>query len=222
MIELLSIHIPKTGGTSFYHLLQQAYGQALSSSLKRRDYEALIAQHGSLQKAFGPEIRAVHGHLYYRELKALHLASGAKVICWLRHPVERLLSNYRFFIHRLQHPELNPQVFEQNQHRREESLLEYARLEENRNRMSKFLEGITLEELFFIGFLEGFDTDLQQLAGLMGWPSPPTPTLPHFNQGKLEKQMVVDAAIFEELAGLNHFDLELYERARAIRRGHGK
>lgn len=212
MIELLSIHIPKTGGTSFYQVLQQAYGPAVTPSLKRRDYEALIAQHGSLLKAFGPEIRAVHGHLYYRELEALHQESGARLICWLRHPVERLLSNYRFFIHRLQHPELNPRVYAQNQHRREESLLEYASLEENRNRMSKFLEGILLENLFFVGLLENFEADLQRLAGLMGWPSPPT--LPHHNRAELTDYPALDAGLYAQIASLNGEDMELYGKVK--------
>jgi hypothetical protein len=211
MIELLSIHIPKTGGTSFYQVLQQGYGPAVTPALKRRDYAALIARHGSLEAAFGPETRAVHGHLYYRELEGLHRASGAKVICWLRHPVERVWSNYRFFIHRLQNPELNPEVSAQNQHRREESLLEYASLEENRNRMSKFLEGIALKELFFVGILENFEADLQRLCRLMGWPAPPTP--PHRNRGELPGKATLDAALYDQLAMLNREDVALYEKA---------
>jgi hypothetical protein len=211
MIELLSIHIPKTGGTSFYQVLQQVYGPTVTPSLKRRDYAALIARHGSLETAFDPEIRAVHGHLYYRELAALHRTSGAKVICWLRHPVVRVWSNYRFFIHRLQNPALNPDVAAQNQHRREESLLEYARLEENRNRMSKFLEGLALDDLFFVGLLEDFEADLQRLCRLMGWGAPPT--LPHHNRGELPGKAALDAALYEQLVMLNGEDMELYEKA---------
>ena len=40
MIELISIHVPKTGGQSFYQVLKQVYGDRLSISYRRRDYEA--------------------------------------------------------------------------------------------------------------------------------------------------------------------------------------
>lgn len=213
MIELISIHIPKTGGTSFYHILQQVYGETLSPSLRRRDYQALMERHGSLEAALGPGIRAVHGHLYYSELAPLHKASGARVVCWLRHPVERVVSNYRFFRHRLLHPELNPEVYEKNKHRTGEGLLAYASLDENRDRMSQFLEGIGLEELFFIGLLEDFETGVQQLSRRMGWPAV---SAPHANKGALKGPQALEQGLFEQLAGLNRKDMALYESARQL------
>ncbi len=213
MIELISIHIPKTGGTSFYHILQQVYGESVTISFRRRDYLSILERFGSLERGLGPGIRAVHGHLYYSELAPLHRASGARVICWLRHPVDRVASNYRFFRHRLLNPELNPEVYELNKHRLGESLLEYAALDENRNRMSRFLEGIALEELFFIGFLEDFDNGLQQLGRRLGWP-PAAPQ--HINKGALNAPSLLDAGLFDELAALNREDMELYEAARRL------
>ncbi|MFT6020599.1 MAG: hypothetical protein ACI9CQ_003405, partial [Saprospiraceae bacterium] len=88
MLDLISIHIPKTGGTSFYQILQQVYGEELSISYRRKDYNEVIQRGLDLAKTINEEIKIFHGHLCYEELRTIHQNSNAKVICWLRDPVE--------------------------------------------------------------------------------------------------------------------------------------
>ncbi|MEO1516251.1 MAG: sulfotransferase family 2 domain-containing protein [Bacteroidota bacterium] len=215
MIELLSIHIPKTGGTSFYHLLQEVYGNSLSISYKRRDYKRALRECGSLERALPAGLRVLHGHLYYRELAALHRRDRPKVICWLRHPVDRVVSNFRFFKAGLRQPDRNRANYEQNKHRIDESLLEYARMAENCNRMSDFLDGLALEDLFFIGFLEQFEEDVRQLGRLLAWP--PT-DVPQLNRGEPKSShQRLTRAEWQELAKLNSQDMALYRKACKLR-----
>lgn len=212
MIELISIHIPKTAGTSFHHVLQQVYGPDVTPALRRRDIQSMIADSGSIESALSTHVRVIHGHFYYHEVKSIHESHHSNLICWLRHPANRVISNYNFFIDRLQHPALNPKTAALNAHRREETLIEYARLEENRNRMAKFLTGTTLESFFFIGFQECFEQDLRLLAGKLCWPDYHLPAL---NLKNLVSP--VTDQLYQEICELNSEDMTLYKKAHSLR-----
>jgi hypothetical protein len=214
MIELLSIHLPKTGGTSFYQILQQVYGDNVSIPFKRQDYQRCLDTRGALLPCLDPGIRVVHGHLRYREVEPIIAAHIPKLILWLRDPIDRIISNYHFFIDGLKHPERNPAVYEENKHRLNETLEEYAALKENQNRIHDFLDGARLEDFFFIGFLEHFDADLQYLAKLLEWPEF---HIPHANQGKRKLPSSTDHQTLYRLRKWNALDLNLYQEATVLR-----
>ncbi len=216
MIELISLHIPKTGGTSFYHSLQEVYGADLSVSYKRKHLKAAVAEHGSLAPLLPPGLRVLHGHFFYTEIADIRHAQDARVICWLRDPIERLVSNYDFFKAGLTDPLRNPAVYERNKHRRNETLLEYARLPENRNVMSRYLAGITLTDLFFIGFLDRYAADLNRLGALLDWPKLAPVRLNEAAGPTLEKT-TVSPRTARRLRKLNKEDHRLYVAARALK-----
>ncbi|OAV44832.1 sulfotransferase family 2 domain-containing protein [Lewinella sp. 4G2] len=216
-LEIISIHVPKTAGTSFYHALQTAYGKAVSPSYRRRDVKQLAERHGSFANGIDKSDVVLHGHFYYEEIKRLHQPSRVKLITWLRDPVDRVISNYRFFRAGLKNPDRNPEQFAANQHRLEESLLTYAERPENRNVMSKFLTGIQLEELDFVGLQEHYATDLARLAKVTGLPLIAVKKNVS-NQGDWDFSFD-DEATRAQIAKWNREDLDLYQRALKMRAG---
>ena len=91
--------------------------------------------------------------------------------------------------------------------------MEYARSEMNQNRMSKFLKGLKLEDLFFVGIQESFDEDLRDLFERLGWKNAGSF---HQNSSQHEKSFVSQNER-EEIKRLNLSDVALYQEAVALR-----
>lgn len=210
-IELISIHVPKTAGTSFYKTLQEVYGRGVTIPFRRGNLRRTIERFGSLEQSLTGEKKVVHGHLYFDEIARLREGHDAKVIAWVRNPVDRVISNYRFFKAGLLAPYRNLKNYELNKHRKDESLETYARMDENRNVMTKFLSGIKLEDLYFVGVQEHYAEDLEQLGKRLGWPAV---EVVHLNKYELKEQDLKQdkTEIRRLVAELNQDDIALYEK----------
>lgn len=96
-------------------------------------------------------------------------------------------------------------------------LLEFSSLESNRNRQSKFLKGIELDEFNFVGISENFEKNLGKLAEILNWHT--IPKTVHRNQTKSgEKPNDYDLEVLQENADLNRMDVELYEKTLKLRK----
>ncbi len=209
MLELISLHIPKTAGKSFDAMLRRIYGDEHVLWIKPLDVDWVLRG----LAADGPERmpRVVGGHFTFRQAGIIHRQVHAPVVAWLRDPVERVISNYFYFIMRIRDG-YNPR----NAHRWDEKLLEYASKPETRNLMSKFLDGVDLRDLFYFGLTEHFVDDLAELAGMLGWPKP---EMVHVNSsGGLRAQFTpVPPENREQILKWNRHDVALYKEALGLR-----
>lgn len=215
-LELVSLHIPKTAGTSFRAVLERVYGKRLAR-LDIRHGEMLLDGKQFLGSALPSGVRAVHGHFMYRNLEqAIDMKSRrVPVITWLRHPVQRVLSNYFYLSARMGDAMNEAHSGTNLRMNMQRSLIEFARTDYARNRMSRFLEGIALEDLFFIGIVEHMDEDLVRLASMLGWPVMEAPK----NNITGDYPETVPPEVLDEIAQLNADDMALYNRALDIRYG---
>lgn len=219
-LRLISVHIPKTAGTSFRNTLRQVYG---AQEVIRLDI-GLVRQETRINELIyeDPGLPAgtsvIHGHFSYPLLTGRFAIDPAvPVITWLRDPVDRVISNYYYLARRLEE-ELDEEGKGLNILKKmQRSLIEYARYEPARNRMTRFLEGLQLEDLRFVGLVEHYDEDLKRLSGLLAWPEYPV-----FSHNKTERDTtLVSAAEIEEIRRLNAEDIMLYDRAMNLReKGH--
>jgi len=162
MIEIISIHIPKTAGQSFHEILIQQYGDKVDDrkNLKRKMIKNNIENFTDILL---PDKSIIHGHLWYRDVQEIHKKYNSKLITWLRDPVERVISNYYYFMGRIRtledHPHLDKKYY---------SLMDYT-VEIGSNKVYVFFKGIELEDFYFLGFQEKFNEGIEKLSKKLQW-----------------------------------------------------
>ena len=210
--KLVSIHIPKTAGTSLYKIICEVYDK---KSVARLDYKPALQKLFVNEKEFNsevfpPNIEVVHGHINPNVLMDyFELGEDVKIITWLRDPVERIISDYYYLIQIIKEnynfDPYNPKILD----RMTKSLIEFARMEMEKNRMTRFLGRMKPEDMFFVGTTENFDRDLKRLAQLLNWGSY---TSVKVNKTK-NKSTDISPEIIEEIRLLNKQDIDLYNKA---------
>ena len=84
--------------------------------------------------------------------------------------------------------------------------------------MTRYLEGIALEDLFFVGFQEQFDKDIDKLGKKLGWRLTPEHLELRINDNTKTKQAAPppSAELIEKIRQYNSLDIALYEKAKAL------
>ena len=158
-LEIISVHIPKTAGTTFGQILAQVYGDTRVLF----DNPQLHCVH-ELPK-IDTLIRAIHGHFPVGKY-AGHFSS-AKRIVWLRHPIRRLLSHY-FYLKSFSEVHNNDPI-----HRlvlkQQISVVEFAQQVGIFNVLAGFTYGLPLTDFYFVGIQEYFYEDLSTLKKMLEW-----------------------------------------------------
>jgi len=216
-LELISIHIPKTAGTSFRNTLKGVYGQ---EAVIRLDIEleapvVRINEQPYHSRQLPAWARVAHGHFSYPLLQQ-HFDLPQRdipLITWLRDPVERVISNYYYLSKRLAE-ELDEASKGLNiLLKMERRLMEYARDPKSRNRMSRFLQGVPLEDFHFVGIQDYYSEDLEYLSDSLNWPK--FEEFTHNRTGKAYDE--VSPKQKDEIRALNEEDVRLYEQALELR-----
>ena len=211
-LELISIHVPKTAGISFRTLLYKVYGKKycfninLGGQKHRRLYNS-----ASLDKITPLRTKVLHGHFTYDEVSDLAISRSLPVIVWVRDPLERVISNYRY---------AQRQIVTKR-HRDDKglssmSLIDYARTKRQINLMSRFLRGLPLEDYAFVGISDYFAEEWNALSRLFRWPSVPVVRKNSTSTFPLDLPPVTEEER-AEITWLNQEDIALYRSALSLR-----
>lgn len=167
---MISVHIPKTAGTTFRDILARHFGERLLLDYADRPlasgshWRRLKQRWAPPDDLCGIEDRydCVHGHFVADKYAALD--RPARLITWLRDPVQRTISHYRYW---KREPDLrNADCRRLIEHSL--SLEAFAALPRMRNVMSRFFGDRTPRDFYFIGTVESFDESLQRFRRLTG------------------------------------------------------
>lgn len=163
-MPLISIHLPKTGGTSFKQVLDSRFGTALLNdygdvplNTPRPQRELAAFRHAARLAWTGlpATVECVHGH--FLPLKYRSLGRRAVFVTWLRDPVERLVSHYRYWMRTGTVEHLLP--LHRRMMEQEWDLERFCLGPELRNTYRQFLFGFPRRRLDFVGITERSERD---------------------------------------------------------------
>lgn len=208
--ELLCIHIPKTAGRTFRQALKSHYGE---DGVLTLDHQFLKKRNETLEDYPVRKYPVVHGHLFFNQLQPFATPS-TKWITWLRHPVDRVLSNYFFYCtngyvtRKKKDPDLRLLTLE-----------EYVHRPRKRNVMTRFLGDMELRDIFFVGLQEQFAADLRNLSEQLKWQLPEDYYQMRINVNASKPELPKSSSknIREVIASLNAEDMYLYQEVKKLK-----
>jgi hypothetical protein len=199
MKPLIFSHIPKTAGTSFRVALAKQLGKdkILNDYGKDEETSSELIKQAIYERddVFGLMVnqpKAIIGHFPIN--KYLNLSCYENVICFVREPVERVISEFK---HHQRHA---------NYHG---NLLEFAKLPQNKNKMHRYLRGLPWTAIGFIGIAERYTESLNLLNRKFNF----SISKGELNQAPKDQKVDIYAQHRTTLKRLNHLDEAIYQIA---------
>lgn len=218
--KIIFLHIPKTAGTSFRHLLEKEYpGNECLYLYYPLPYELNVVKDIKIRL---PTAKALYGHIPFGIHKFLGI-QGDQYIAFLRDPIQRVIS---FYNHNARQPGMPYYTAIQEGL----SLLEMLEREitiETNNHMTRIItssgqagmfdDTVMLEQAIenlnkhfcFIGLTEKFAESISLLSKKLGWKS--SHAIPYFNVDPAKHSREIDAKTQAALDKYNRLDKLLYE-----------
>ncbi len=194
---LLSVHIPKTGGITLFNLLEQRFGKGLVS-----DYPDRKGLEGRTDL-----VEAIHGH--FEISKYLELVPGARIVTFLREPLDRAISHFYYWLDPPAHVPKDDPVYLKYFVEKEPRLEEFLLARELSNICTSFLHPLDHPEQFwFVGFQETFAEDIARLQRMLGMRVRKQPIL---NPGKPRPKMNLPEDVIGRFYELNWRDKAFYD-----------
>jgi len=204
---IISVHIPKCGGISFQHVLRGIYGNRRVWLNYGIIFDQADAQ--SRRHLVPAGARCLHGHFLSDAFD--RTVPDGELVTWLRHPVDRVVSNYYHF---LRHPDpQNPCCREL--WARGLCLQKFCELPEMQNEMTRYLAGKPLHAFKFVGIMERFPESLRVFASHFGVSAPFVPPRENVNPHRAGEHYEIPDWLHTHIEALNQADLGVYDAAVA-------
>lgn len=171
---IISVHMPKSGGSSFLHLLKTKYpksiridnGHPIHYSPAERHQRAELnnlrnSVYAKLTSGFD-YLGCIHGHFMPYQYEVFYTSGNHLFVTWLRDPITRIESHYHFWKQHFN--ELAPLPLLKKFIREDWSLEKFAFREEIRDIYSIYLWKFPIERFDFIGVTEFFAEDIDFFA----------------------------------------------------------
>jgi hypothetical protein len=214
---IVSVHVPKTGGTSFKSLLERAYGQRLL--LDYGDWAGFTTPEAIARRAHRREemrgrrdrlianFDVIHGHFIADKYSGLFPESV--FAAFFRDPYQQALSNYYYLQGNPdgEHPAIK--AF----HREKMSLHDYVAWEATANPQTQLLGTVALADFAFIGTTEEFERGIALFNNLfaknLGVAEPM-----NVNPGRSTQAYAISPDLHRLISKHRAADIELYAKAK--------
>lgn len=205
-LSLISVHVPKAGGTSLAASLRAHFGDDLALDYDHDPVHPNYVPHAPPNPA--PNIRAVHGHF-----RGDRYTGPAFRLTFVREPVANLISIYVFWRH---YPP-RPGVLHRRFLAERPGLLTFAQYPAIQTLLSEtYFGGVDLERFDFIGVYERRRHDLLRLSRMLGLAFDPDLHLNQADPATAEAQdLLADTALMAAVRDRLSQDVALYERLLA-------
>lgn len=226
---IISVHLPKTAGSSFASSLMQCFGDALlkdyadlplHQTTTKRHKHAIIQSGRNYFRDFG-HIECIHGHFLPLKYRFHKTGNTFKYVTWMREPAERLASQY-YYMKRHYSPEkarkqpLLKKIADENW-----SLERFCLGPELRNTYSQFFWGFPMSKFDFIGIVENYKSELEYFSEhFLGV------TLQHYeenvNPSATINSYFKDQQLKNKVLEYHAKDLEIYNTALRMAKAEGR
>lgn len=223
----ISLHTPKTAGSSFKRILRSYFGDSLLEEYI--DFPLHYSKKGRIGAAVKSKIlfnlyrknnfdrvgiECIHGH--FLPLKYTGPAArGFQYITWLRDPLERICSHY-YYWHRT-YKEGKSSALHSKMIKENWTLEEFCFCDELRNIYQQFLWQFPIEKFDFIGITEHFDEDLRYFSEqFLQLEKLDIPTV-NVNTGKHNNLYQLNENVKDEIRKFHERDYEIYNYALSER-----
>jgi len=215
-IVLASIHIPKTGGTSFGELLKAEYGPRLML-----DYDGLASQFSpdtiAERERRKAEVMArrdeiiadfdcIHGHFIADKYQGF--VPDISFVAFFRDPYQQALSNYHYLLRNPQIDHPSVRMF----HEQKMTLPMYLSWEFSGNVQTIFLGEVALDELEVVGITEQFSRSVALFNATFGRKLDAN-VFSNVNVARPGESYPVDTGIMNLVKRFRARDIELYQHA---------
>jgi hypothetical protein len=225
-MDVISVHVPKTAGTSFRKILATVYGEEHvlldykdvpmnPNSPYQVDHAGWREAATAEVRSIGPEFRAIHGHFSIEKYNDAF--PEARRIAWVRHPAAWVISLYFYW----KHVETTTNPLVRLLHAGGLSIDDFARHPAARDQVSGiFLRGASPESFDFLGVQEHFEDDSKEIVRMMGWPEADPGFMNKSPEEGYEdrlRELHEDDRLVDRLMALNEGDMAFYEGALKLR-----
>lgn len=220
MTTIISVHIPKTGGSSFRRALEEHFKERLlldysfplgDSKIERRKKAHLSAI--ALASQDLGNFECVHGHFLPAKYLLLSSIRTLRFVVWIREPVSRLVSHYHYW--RENKLTANSTLLHRRMIEEGWSLEQFCLAPELQNLYAEFLWGFPIEYFDFIGLIEDYRNDIQRFS--KNFFNTELPAF-HLNRGSsLAAASDLSPNFRREIETYHSSDMDIYRRALLFR-----
>lgn len=213
---IVSMHVPKTAGTSFRLRLEAACGSRLLCDygdwLEITTPEAIARREARAKATRGRRDQLLHDydviHGHFVADKYMALFPNARFITFFRDPCQHAISGYQHVLRRpdLDHPAVK--IISESRMTLIDSIAAFPDLQ------TSYMGSMRVEDLVMVGLTEQYERSIALFEAVFGRKLPPEVTRKNVNPNRCGDSYPIDLAIRKAIEKHRAGDVELYRRAQ--------